>query len=65
MGIEKQLETEPNEAGVFMAMIRRSPHSMYFDLPKWFMSLGITKVLSHAQSESDGNLTITVFYRKD
>ena len=65
MGIEKQVLTEPNEAGVYMALIRRSGHAMSQDVAKWFMSLGITKVLSHAQSESDGNLTVTVFYRKD
>jgi hypothetical protein len=65
MSIEKQIVTEPSDNGVYMAMIRRSPHSMYIDINKWFMSLGISKVLSHAQSESDGNLTITIFFRKD
>ena len=65
MAIEKQAVTEPSENGVYFAMIRRSPHSMYLDINKWFLSLGISKVLSHAQSESDGNLTISVFYRKD
>jgi hypothetical protein len=65
MATERQAVTEPSENGVYFAMIRRSPHSMYLDINKWFLNLGISKVLSHAQSESDGNITISVFFRKD
>lgn len=61
---DKQLITEPNTEGIYMAVIRRSPHSLFNDIAKWFTSLGIKQVLSHCQSESDGNITITVFFRK-
>jgi len=65
MVLEKQIEVGPNENNVYMAVIRRSPHSLYLDVNRWFMGLGAKTILSHAQSESDGNITITIFYRKD
>ena len=61
----KQIEVGPNENKVYFAIIRRSPHSLYLDVQKWFDSLGVKTVLSSAQSESDGNITLSVWYRKD
>lgn len=65
MTLQQQFEFGPNEHGVYMAVIRRSGHGIGVDGPKWFASLGIKTVLSHSQSESDGNITLVVIYRKD
>ena len=46
-----------------MAVIRKSPHMMFQDVAKWFNGLGAKEVLSHNQTESNGNITLTVFYR--
>jgi hypothetical protein len=55
----------PNENGVYMSVIRRSGHGLSVDGPKWFVSLGIKTVLQQSQSESDGNITLVITYRKD
>lgn len=46
-----------------MAMIRGSAFELKSVLPGWFASLGASEILSHAQSESDGNLSVSVYYR--
>lgn len=65
MSLEHQFSFGPNENGVYMAVIRRSGHGLSIDGPKWFASLGIKTVLYQSQSESDGNITLVVTYRKD
>lgn len=65
MPLETQHNFGPNENGVYMAVIRRSGHGLGIDGPKWFTSLGIKTVLHQSQSESDGNITLVITYRKD
>jgi hypothetical protein len=65
MPVESQLTLGPNEHGVYLGILRRSGHGMSVDGPKWFASLGIKTVLFQSQSESDGNITLVITYRKD
>lgn len=44
------------------SIIRRSPQSLYLDISKWMASLNIKKIISHQMSESNGYITITLFY---
>ena len=60
----KEAVVGPNVDGVYFAMIRKSPYSLYLNVEEWFNKLEAKDILSHAQSESDGNVTISVFYRK-
>lgn len=46
-----------------MVVIRRSASSLFMGLPTLFETLGAKEILSHAQSESDGNITISVIYK--
>lgn len=46
-----------------MAMIRGSAFELRTLLQPWFSSLGAKEIISHAQSESDGNLSVSVTYR--
>lgn len=46
-----------------MAMIRGSGYELRNILPKWFSGLGAKDIISHDQSESEGNVTIIIFYR--
>lgn len=48
---------------VKFAMIRRDPSTLFSELPAWLNTLNISEVLSHQQSESNGNLTVSLFYR--
>lgn len=48
---------------VKMALIRGSAFELRTLLPQWFASLGLKEILSHAQSESDGNLSVSITYR--
>lgn len=45
------------------AMIRASGHELRNIFPKWFKGLGAKEVISHQQSESEGNVTLTILYR--
>lgn len=65
MSVESQYTFGPNENGVYMGILRRSGHGFSVDGPKWFASLGIKTVLHQSQSESDGNITLVIIYRKD
>lgn len=46
-----------------MSMIRGSGYELRNVLPKWFQGLNARELISHEQSESEGNVTITIFYR--
>lgn len=46
-----------------VAMIRASGYELRNILPNWFKGLGAKTIISHEQSESEGNVTLTVFYR--
>jgi len=46
-----------------LAMIRGSGYELRNILPAWFKGLGAKTIMSSAQSESEGNVTITVYYR--
>jgi len=65
MALEQEYKFGPNEHGVYMGVIRRSGHGLGVDGPKWFASLGVKTVLHQSQSESDGNITLVIIYRKD
>lgn len=65
MGVDKDVVIGPNDNNVYLGILRRSGHAMAVDGPKWFLSLGIKTVLAQSQSESDGNITLIITYRKD
>lgn len=65
MGVDKNILIGPNENHVYLAILRRSGHAMAVDAPKWFMTLGVKTILSQSQSESDGNITLIITFRKD
>jgi len=45
------------------AMVRASGYELRNLLPAWFANLGALEIVSHFQSESEGNVTFTVCYR--
>ncbi len=62
--IKKDVQMNVQATGdIKFAYIRRTPQSLYADVEKWINSLGAKEIISHQQSESDGYLTLTVFYR--
>lgn len=52
-----------NHNTIKLAMLRGSAFELRARLPEWFESLGAKEILSHAQSESDGNLSVSITYR--
>lgn len=46
-----------------LAMIAASRWELRNIIPAWFKGLGAREIISHNQSESEGNVTLTVFYR--
>lgn len=46
-----------------MSMLFGSKYEIRNNVPKWFAGLGLKELISHTQSESDGNVTITIIYR--
>lgn len=48
---------------VKLAMIRASGYELRNILPMWFKGLAAKKIISHTQSESEGNVTIIVTYQ--
>lgn len=57
---EKVVQVTPTTK---MAFIRRTPSTLYMDIEKWVNSLGINEIISHQMSESNGYITITLFYK--
>lgn len=65
MSVDKSIIIGPNEHNVYLGILRRSGHAMAVDGPAWFFSLGAKQILAQSQSESDGNITLIITYRKD
>lgn len=65
MVVEKDYILGPNEHGIYIGVLRRSGHGLGIDGPKWFTGLGVKTLLAQSQSESDGNITLVITYRKD
>lgn len=65
MGVDKDIVIGPNQHNVYLGILRRSGHAMAVDGPNWFLGLGAKTILAQSQSESDGNITLIITFRKD
>lgn len=60
---DKEKTFAVNKNDVKFAYLRRSPGSLYLDVESWMLSLKIQEVISHHHTESNGYLSISLFYR--
>lgn len=53
----------PNESGLKVAVLRCSPHMLITSIGPWYTTLEVKELVWSNQSESDGNVTLTIFYK--